>query len=240
MSFQPVFSIVRIPTDAKSVYVKDETPTGGTGYGSTYAPADFDAVTSLFMQLIPYGGSASTGTIIAGGDFTEETGYTITIPDGVITIVMNYGLQVTLTGNIASDRMSMVLTNAETLLAGVTFISLDGIEFVEIESITETNLVTFKTPLPGSASVIGAFYKYYSGEQTSLILFQANKAIVREIDKLVNCSPNFNTRKGMIKIMLKESAQREYALGNLAKANEAALLISGNQPVYNSNCLSCD
>lgn len=237
MSFVPVFSIVRIPADAKSIYIMDATPSGGsTGYGTLNAPANLSAIISKIVQITSYNGTTVTGTIIAGGNFATELGVSVTIPDGVLTVTVLYGVLVSLHGVIAADRLSMTLTGADNLFGNVKYFSPEGTQLVEVDSIIG-NTITFKTAFPGAYGTIDVFYKHYAAEQKVIVLYEANRALLKEISK-VSCYDD-HAKKALLMMVLKQQAENEFALGNLSKANQAALLITGKQVSYTSNCSTC-
>lgn len=237
MSFAPTFEITRILRDSSAIFVKDTTISGGTtGYGSTNAPANVAAITALLLEIIPYN-DVETVAVLADGytlaTFTTELKYTYDIPDGVVITRLSYGELKTIGVTVVSGRLSLTITNAVNVFAGVDYISLDGTTLIAVSNISG-NTVTLASALPGSATSLTQIYRFYSSELRSLILYKGDKYIVREIDKISMYDSNWDMRKAMLKVILKEKAQSEYALGNYAKANEAALLISGTTPVYTS------
>lgn len=241
--FTPVFEITSIPADSLSAFVKDVTPTGGsTGYGSTNAPANLAAITVAFLDVVPYGEDAIRGVIASGygvNDLGTAVKFDLAVPDGVVLFKLNYGELYEANITVSNDRLGLALANAAVVFEGVTHISLDGITAVEVESIA-SSLITLVSPLSGTETALTEIYRFYTSELRSLILRRADKCTVTEINKVAstyNSDPD--TKKAILQIMLKESAEREYALGNYSKADEAARLICGTASAYAETCSTC-
>ncbi len=243
MSFQPVVTLTNVPRDNSAFTLTDATPTGGTsGYGSTNAPADATTVTSLFGQVQPYGGSPSNAGTITGSVSTTMT-FSGKIADGVNNYIAYYGLSQLFSSGytVSSDGMSITLTDPNTanLLDGVKAISLDGIAFPAMIASLVNGVITLITPVTAGATG-ASFFKYYIGVIQALTLNNGESICVNgisllplEVDACTNADMIFNN------ITLKLSAEIAFNCGNISKAHEAAILLSGGKPVTTSNCPTC-
>lgn len=243
MSFQPVFEITRILSDSSELFIKDKTPNGGpTGYGTSGNPANVAAITAISLSTKAYGENfvkATQDIAYSLADLGTEIGFKGSIPDGVVITEASYGVQKNLFIVVSSDRMVLTITYASTLLDGVTYISIAGSDLIQIDSIAG-DTVLLHAPLPGSMGSYAELTAYYSAQVRSLVLYRANACIAREVEKISLYDSNQDMRKPILKVMLKEAAQREYTLGNYSKADEATRLICGTQPYYTLNCNTCE
>lgn len=240
MPFTPSFEVTKILKDSSAIYVRDITPTDETsGYGSPGAPSDPGNINSAVLTVASYSGDPVTSTILSNftlDTLTEEVGYGVAVPDGVATVQFHYGSYHVINLLVSSDRLTLT-TDAPDLFTGASYVG-DGSSLIEIDTVFETT-VTLKSKYPGTASTITGIYIYFTAELNPLVLNKAERAIARSVQKASMHPNSVNLNKAMLLMILRETAQTEYTLLHYAKANEAALLISGQQPVVPSNC-SCE
>lgn len=243
MSFQPVVTLTNVPRDNSAFTLTDATPTGGSsGWGSTNAPANPAAIISLFGQVQPYGSSPVNAGAVTGSVSTTMT-FAEAISDGVNTYVAYYGLSQSIVAGytVSSDGLTITVTdpNIANYLDGVKAISLDGASFPCIIASRSGGVITLVTPVTANATG-SAFFKYYIATIQALTLNQGEAICVNgisllplEVDACTNADAIFNN------IALKLAAETAYNCGNISKAHEAAIILSGGKPVTTSNCPSC-
>lgn len=244
MSFAPVVTLTKVPRDNSSYTLTDATPTGGaSGYGSTNAPANAAAITSLFGMVQPYGElpANATGVIGAVGDVA---GFTFSVPllDGLNSFYALYGLSKTLTDWTSSPDGTKIISNDPALAAkmdGVNYISLDGNNFpIPIVSVVGTVITLSGSVTPGLTGT--TLYIYYSTYIQAMTLNNGEALCVNGISLMpIEADACDNGMKIFHNIALKLAAEIAFNCGNLSKAHEAARLLSGSVPGVTQNCETC-
>jgi len=251
MSFQPVITLTALPRTSDSFTVIDATPTGGsTGYGSTNAPANLAAITSIYGQTQPYAEDAVPATAYSG-NLTAGFQSTVPIRDGVNLLGVLFGEEITFPAvspvaaigitAISSDRLTLTMgQDYRALLGNVYALSIDGLAFPQvIKSISVTTIVLY-TALPGTVTTATTIYRYYLATSTQLVLNQADVKIGNEIASLpLRANKCDSVQDTLDDLLLKFSSQAAYANQNYAKAHEAARLITADVTLPSSTCSTC-
>lgn len=244
MPFQPVVTLTAVPRDNSSYTLTDATPTGGTnGWASGgNAPANAAAITSLFGAIQPYGGSPIPTSAITGS-VTSTMQFGIKVQDGVNNFYAYYGLLLipSVAYTVSADGLSITCAdpNLAAELLGVTAISLDGVTYPSIIASISGNIITLLTPV--TAGSTGAnFFIYWQTYVQALTINNGEALIVNGIS-LIPVDANHCENAGYIldNILLKIGAEIAFNCGNISKAHEAALLLSGNKPLVNNTCATC-
>jgi len=241
MSFQPTFALTDVSRDNQSFSIEDTTPTNDTnGYGSPNAPANVLAITSVFAQVQPYG-QAPYNSIGGTGGMSTGLTFSIDINDGVARFIVLYGTVETMTFTIDPDGQTLRTSDPDVLdkLDNVGAITLNGSGFPAFLS---TNVDgTYHLSIPLTPGTYNTLYKYWIASTTGMVLNNGEGMIINAISQLPldvdKCTKADNI---FINICLKIGAEVAFNCGNNAKANEAALLLSGNKPNATvSPCPTC-
>lgn len=242
MSFTPLITLTNVPRDNSSFTVTDATPTDNvSGWGSPNAPSGPTDITSLFGAVQSYGGTPSPAGGSSGAVSTSMN-FPIQVNDGVNNFITYYGLSVTvLPFTISADGLTLTTAdpNLLNLFDGVKAISLDGITYPVLISSIQAGSIKLVTPVTANATGV-ILYKYYIASIQALTINNGEAICVNgisllplEADTCVNAGYIFNN------LMLKLSAEIAFNCGNISKAHEAALILSGSKPVTTSNCSNC-
>jgi hypothetical protein len=242
MSFKPIVTLQAVARDNSTFTIVDATPTDtNTGWGSPNAPAAPASITSLFSSVQPYGGTPVNSTTYTGSVATSIT-FVNQISDGVNNYNVYYGLSKAFTNlTLSQDKMSIQSTdpNLANLLDGVSAISADGQAFpVQILSI-QNGVINLAAPLTTGLTGNSLFCYYIATVQAltinngEAICVNAISLLPLEVDSCDNAKAVFNN------VALKLSAQIAFGCGNISKAHEAALLLSGSKPPVTTNCSTC-
>lgn len=244
MSFQPLITLTSVPRDNSSFTVADATPTDNvSGWGSPNAPSGPSAITSLFAQIQPYGGTplnatTSTGTVATSMSFAAQ------IADGVNDYLVYYGLAQTFSGGftVSADGLSISTSDANlaNYMSGVKAISLDGTTFPVMVASVQAGTINLITPLTQGFSGVSLF-KYYVADIQALTINNGEAICVNGISLLpIEADSSSNALSIFNNLMLKLSAEIAYNCGNISKAHEAAQLLSGLKPLTVANtCPTC-
>lgn len=243
MSFQPLITLSSVPRDNSSFTVVDATPTDDiSGWGSPNAPSGPSAITSLFAQIQPYGGTPLNATAVTGSVSTTMT-FSAMIADGVNDYLVYYGLAQELSGGftVSADGLTISISDANLLnyMANVKAISLDGSTFPSLIASVQAGAITLISPVLVGATG-ASIYKYYVADVQALTLNNGEGICVNGISLLpLEADSSTNAMNIFNNLMLKLAAEIAYNCGNISKAHEAALILSGAKPLTTTNCPTC-
>jgi hypothetical protein len=243
MSFQPVISVTKVPRSATSYYFTDTTknyPDSETGWGSPGAPASAADIASVWGEIQGYGQSPIRCTDVAG-DISESCEIVVPIGDGVNLAHVYYGVLQSLDYTVSADRLTLTFTSTTMpqVLEGISSISCDDTFPARIASV-DSSVVLLAEPLPGTSNSYSIFYKYWHAQQRVLVLVKAEATIVNQISLLPVMVGKCESSSDIVDmIMQKLGAEMAFSCGNYAKANEAALIITGTTNKVTQNCTTC-
>lgn len=244
MSFKPVVTLTQVARDNSSYTLTDATPTNGTdGYGSSNAPANAAAVTSLYGMVQPYADLPVNATGVVGNLSTVGGfKFAASIFDGVNTFSALYGLQRTFTDFVISADGTKITSNDPSLTAkldGVSYLNIDGTVYpVAIASIVG-NLITLSGTLTPNASGT-TLYVYFKASVMAMTLNNGEALCVNGISLLpVDATACDDATSIFHNIMLKLGAEIAFGCGLFAKAHEAARLLGGGISNTPPNCTTC-
>lgn len=241
MSFKPVVTLTTVPRDNSSFTLTDATPTNGTdGYGSSNAPANAAAITSLFGMVQPYGELPTNASGVVGTVGTTMQ-FALALMDGLNAFTALYGLAKTFTDFTVSADGTQINTSDPALAAkldGVGYIQLSNTLFpVAISGISGGTISLSGTLTPNAFGTV--LYVYYAATVQGMTLNNGEALCVNGISLIpIEADHCDNAMAIFHNISLKLAAEIAFNCGNLSKAHEAARLLGGTISIP-QNCLNC-
>ena len=258
--FTPKISIASIPKDSSSITITDitgDSPTDDTGY--LQAPYLPQTNTEWYKQIqVQYIGETPTDLIFFPSTDKQEPGATLQyqFKDGVYFVMAFFTKQVTgLQYSISTDLKTLTKTNADQwadplgLFEGVYGLIKSANEVFNIEDVSVISSVSNTEIVLGDA-LTGAvanddLWIVYKASKYILITNDGEGKLIKDIGDMalseISCGSGCDHEKSSLlfdRMLLKFSAQTNFACGNYIKAHNAAILLSTSKSLTET-CTNC-
>lgn len=258
--FTPKISITGIPKDSSSITITDTTgdsPTDATGYlQAPYLPQNN---TEWYKQVqVQYiGGTPADLTFFPSTDNQEPTAtLAYQFLDGVYFVMVFFTKQITGLGySLSVDLKTLTKTNADQwadplgLFEGVYGLIKSTTEVFDIADVSAISSVS-NTEIVLNSALTGAvanddLWVVYKASKYILITNDGEGKLIQDIGDMalsdISCGSGCDHEKSSSlfdRMLLKFSAQTNFACGNYVKAHNAAILLSTSKSLTET-CTTC-
>lgn len=157
MSFHPLAQPVQVTADAFSF--RDNTlyyPDSPIGWGAPDAPKNPAAISAIWAEVQPFGGSPVQSSATSG-TLDDTVTLSVPVPEGVSIIHLYYGELIPIHFTVSADRLTL---STDSPITEISAISIQNVFPAKIESITD-NTITLLSPLDGSESEGEQLFRYF-------------------------------------------------------------------------------